>query len=317
MTKSRTYPWGHNRRYNSYSEYIKKLFGGRVQKISVDAGFTCPNRDGSKGFGGCTFCSNDAFNPSYCTPLKPIRQQVDEGIEFHLKRYRRASNYLVYFQAYTNTYKPLEDLQDLYEQALSVPGVIGIVIGTRPDALQEELLGYLRKLQQDHYVMVEFGVESIYDSTLMRINRGHNFAESVRAITETAQAGIPCGAHLIFGLPGETEAQMRDSARVMSSLPISTIKFHQLQVFKDTPMAIEFREKPDDFRLFSLDEYIRFIILYLEMLNPAIVIERFAGEVPPRYLVSESWGSLRYDQVLKMIETALEETDGYQGKHFK
>ena len=302
------------RRFNSYNNYFQKLFGSRVQKLSIDAGFSCPNRDGKLSTGGCTFCSNEAFNPSYCRPEKSIRQQIEEGIEFHQRRYRRASNYLAYFQPYSNTYKPLEELKDIYQQAIDIPSIKGIVIGTRPDLIGESLLHYLNEVQKTHYVMLEYGVESVYDETLKRVNRGHDFATAERAIRMTADYGIPCGAHFIFGLPGETKAMMLDAADIISQLPLTTVKFHQLQIFKDTKMAEEYQHHPEAFHLFELDEYIDFVIDFVERLNPNIVIERFAGEVPPRYLVSEPWMKLRYDEVLSRIEKRMEERDTWQGK---
>lgn len=305
------------RRFNSYNSYFTRQFGGRVQKISIDAGFSCPNRDGTLSTGGCTFCSNQAFNPSYCQPEKSIRQQIEEGIEFHQRRYRRAERYLAYFQPYSNTYKPLEELKVLYQQALEVPGIIGLVIGTRPDLVDEELLNYFNIIQQNHYVMLEYGVESVYDETLRRVNRGHDFATAEQAIRLTAQHGIPCGAHFIFGLPGETKAMMLDAAHIISRLPLTTVKFHQLQIFKGTPMAEEYLQHPEHFHLFDLDEYIDFVIDFTERLNPELVIERFAGEVPPRFLVSEPWMKLRYDEVLRRIEQRMEERDTWQGKRYK
>ena len=312
-----TYPWGDNRRFNSYSNYFTKQFGGRVQKISIDAGFSCPNRDGIISTGGCTFCSNEAFNPSYCRPEKPIKQQIEEGIAFHQRRYRRASKYLAYFQPFSNTYKPLEKLKGIYQQALEMPEIAGIVIGTRPDLVDEQILQYLNKIQQTHYVMLEYGVESIYDETLLRVNRGHDFATAERAIRLTAQYGIPCGAHFIFGLPGETKAMMLDAADIISRLPLTTVKFHQLQIFKDTKMAEEYQQHPENFHLFDLEEYIDFVIDFAERLNPDIVIERFAGEVPPRYLVSEPWMKLRYDEVLARIEKRMEERETWQGRYYQ
>ena len=305
------------RRFNSYSAYYQRLFGSRIQKISVAAGFTCPNRDGTLSTGGCTFCSNEAFNPSYCTPEKSIRQQIEEGIEFHKRRYRRADKYLAYFQAFSNTYKPLEEFKHIYQQALDIPEVAGIVIGTRPDLINESLLHYLNEIQKTHYVMLEYGVESVYDETLKRVNRGHDFATAERAIRLTAQYRIPCGAHFIFGLPGETKAMMLDAADIISKLPLTTVKFHQLQIFKNTPMATTYLEHPEEFHLFTLEEYIDIVIDFIERLNPDIVIERFAGEVPPRYLVSKPWMKLRYDEVLHRIEQKMEERDTYQGKKLK
>ncbi|HOI32066.1 MAG: TIGR01212 family radical SAM protein [Bacteroidales bacterium] len=310
------YPWGDQRRFNSYTAYFKKIFGGRIQKISLDAGFTCPNRDGSKGYGGCTYCVNDAFNPSYCQPSKSITQQLEEGKEFHQKRYRRASKYLAYFQAYSNTYADLDTLRKRYREALSVEGVVGLVIGTRPDVVDDEVLKLLAEIKKEKYVMVEYGVESIYDQTLKRINRGHDFAATKSAIHKTAAFGIPVGAHLIFGLPGESHQMMLDAAEVLSNLPLTTIKFHQLQLFKNTAMAEEYKQNPEEFMLFDLESYIDFIVSFTERLNPAIVIERFAGEVPPRYLISAPFGTLRYDAVLQRIEKELENRDTFQGKKF-
>ncbi|MBR0177344.1 MAG: TIGR01212 family radical SAM protein [Bacteroidales bacterium] len=306
-----------NRHFNSYSSYFKRQFGGRVQKISIDAGFSCPNRDGKISTGGCTFCSNAAFNPSYCKPEKSIRQQIEEGIVFHQRRYRRASKYLAYFQPFSNTYKPLEELKGIYQQALEIPEITGIVIGTRPDLVDEHILQYLSEIRQTHYVMLEYGVESVYDETLLRVNRGHDFATAERAIRLTAQYGIPCGAHFIFGLPGESKTMMLDAADVISRLPLTTVKFHQLQIFKDTKMAEEYQQHPEHFHLFDLGEYIDFVIDFAERLNPAIVIERFAGEVPPRYLVSEPWMKLRYDEVLNRIEKRMEDRDTWQGKFWR
>lgn len=308
------FPWGDNRRFNSYSSYFTREFGSRVQKISIDAGFSCPNRDGKISTGGCTFCRNDAFNPSYCHPEKSIRQQINEGIEFHQRRYRRAKSYLAYFQAFSNTYRPLDELKKLYREALSVDGVIGLVIGTRPDCINEETLDMLKSL--DATVILEYGVESVYDQTLTRVNRGHDFATAKKAIELTHKYGFHCGGHFIIGLPGETREMMLNAADIISELPLTTVKFHQLQIFKDTKMADEYLANPSDFHLFTLEDYIEFVIDFIERLNPGLVIERFAGEVPPRYLVSKPWLNLRYDQVLSLIEKRLEERNTYQGKKY-
>jgi len=311
------YPWNHHRRFNAYAEYFKKEFGGRVQKLAIDAGFTCPNRDGTRGFGGCSYCDNDAFNPSYCHPEKSIKKQIEEGIEFHANRYRRASQYLAYFQPYSNTYATLAELKTLYQQALAFPEVIGLVIGTRPDCIDEKKLEYLADLSENHYVMLEYGLESCYDKTLQRINRGHTFEESVRALEMTSRYKVKSGVHMIFGLPGESREEMIQEAGTLSALPIDTIKFHQMQIVRGTRMAREFREKPEEFVQFSLEEYIEFIIDFTERLNPSFVIERFAGEVPPRFLEGPGWGLIRNDQILHRIEKRLEERETWQGKLFK
>ena len=314
------FPWHDTRRFNSYNSYFQREFGGRVQKISIDAGFSCPNRDGTISIGGCTFCRNDAFNPSYCRPEKSVRQQIEEGIEFHKRRYRRASSYLAYFQAFSNTYKPLDELERLYREALSVPGVIGLVIGTRPDCINEEILEMLKNISSPKgktcLVLIELGVESVYDQTLLRVNRGHTFSTARHAIELVHSYGFHCGGHFILGLPGETRVMMLNAADIISELPLTTVKFHQLQIFKNTKMADEYLANPADFHLFTLEDYIEFIIDFIERLNPNIVIERFAGEVPPRYLVSKPWLNLRYDQVLALIEKRLEERDTYQGRLF-
>jgi hypothetical protein len=309
------YFWGHPRRFNSYAEYFKKEFGGRIQKLTLDAGFTCPNRDGSLGTGGCTYCNNDAFNPSYCSPQKSITQQLSEGAEFHQRRYRRADRYLAYFQAYSNTYDTLERLKVLYEEALAFPSVIGLVIGTRPDCMSDEILAYLAEINKRAFLMVEYGVESIREETLSRINRGHTYRQSVEAIEKTAALGIRTAAHFILGLPGESRADILEMATEISGLPLHGIKLHQLQIVHGTKMAQEYRLSPDNFNFFTLEEYIELIVDFLELLNPSFVVERFAGEVPPRFLAGPGWGFIRNDQILVMVEKRLEERETWQGKH--
>lgn len=309
--------FGQKHRFNSYSNYFKKTFGERVQKITVDAGFTCPNRDGSLARGGCSYCNNDAFSPSYCHPGKTIVQQVEEGIEFHKVRYRRANKYLVYFQAYSNTYAPLSRLKDLYEQALKQEDVIGLVIGTRPDCVDDEKLDYLKELSEKYYIMVEYGIESVYDENLKRINRQHTFRQSQQALEATASRGINTGAHFIFGLPGESRKMMLNAEETISSLPLKTIKFHQLQIVEGTAMALDYKKNQQDYDLFSLEDYIDFIIRFTEKLNPNFIIERFAGEVPPRYLAGPGWGLIRNDQINVRIEKEMEARDTWQGKYFK
>lgn len=311
------YPWGHERRFNAYSNYFRTIYGARVQKVSIDAGFTCPNRDGTKGTGGCTYCNNDAFNPSYCIPEKSVSQQIEEGVTFHKWRYSEAVSYLAYFQAFSNTYAPLETLRTLYEEALNYPGVVGIIIGTRPDCIDEEKLAYIKELSLKSYIAVEYGIESCYNKTLKRINRGHSFEDAVAAVIRTAELGINTGAHFIFGLPGETREEMLAQADKISALPLKTVKFHQLQIIKGTAMEKEFQQNPSDFQLFGWDEYLDFFICFLERLNPAIVVERFTGEAPLRFLTGEGWGKKRTDQIVSLIEKRLEELDTWQGKLYK
>ncbi len=287
-----------------------------MQKISLDAGFTCPNRDGSKGTGGCSFCNNNAFNPSYCTPEKSISQQIMEGIEFHRRRYRRVNKFLAYFQAYTNTYAPLNQLKRLYEEAIEFPEIAGLVIGTRPDCADEEILNYLEELNNRTYLVVEYGIESCYDDTLTRINRGHDYAATVRAINNTSKRGIRTGGHIIIGLPGESRDDILKSAEILSTLPLSNIKFHQLQIVRDTRIAGEYLQNPALFHDYSTDEYIELIIDIIERLNPSFLLERIAGETPPDYNIRPSW-KLRYDQILQRFEKRLEERDTWQGKYYK
>lgn len=308
------YPWGDERRFNSYKRFLQERFGTRVQKLTLDAGFTCPNRDGSVGVGGCSYCLNDAFNPSYCTPRKSVQQQLEEGMEFHRNRYRRADGYLAYFQAFSNTYAPLEQLKEIYRPAIENPQVKGIVVGTRPDCIDEAKLDFFAELQQKIFVSVEYGVEACNDTTLRRINRGHDFATAQRTIEQTAQRGIHCTAHFIYGLPGETPDQWLNEVDTINKLPINGIKFHQLQIINGTSMQREFIEKPSDFHTFTQDTYVDFIVSLTERLNPKFVIERFAGEVPPRYLFVNHWGLTRYDIVLQKIENRMAELDTWQGK---
>ncbi|MCF8366212.1 MAG: TIGR01212 family radical SAM protein [Bacteroidales bacterium] len=310
------YPWGHTRRFNAYAQYFEKEFGARVQKVTIDAGFTCPNRDGTKGHGGCTYCNNEAFNPSYCSPEKTIKQQISEGIEFHKNRYRRAEKFLAYFQAYSNTYDSLENLKRRYDQALEIENVVGLVIGTRPDCIDEEKLRYFSDIAKTHYVIIEYGLESCYDESLVKINRGHTFQESKDALELTASFGLKTGAHIIFGLPGETKQMMITEAAILSKLPLTTLKLHQLQIVKDTKMAKEFIADPGQFTFLGLEEYIDLVIHFIENLSPTIVIERFAGEVPPRFLAGPNWGVLRYDQILQKIEKMLIKRNSWQGKAF-
>ena len=312
--ETRVFPWGHDRRFNAYSNYFRNIYGARVQKVSIDAGFTCPNRDGTKGTGGCTYCNNDAFNPSYCQPGKSVTRQIEEGISFHRWRYSEARSYLAYFQAYSNTYAPLERLRILYEEALQYPGVIGLIIGTRPDCIDEEKLTYLKELSKKCYLAVEYGIESCYNKTLRRINRGHTFEDAVAAVEKTAAYGINTGAHFILGLPGETREEMLNQADIISKLPLKTVKFHQLQIVKGTGMEKEFHNNPADFELFPWEEYLGFIISFLERLKPSIVVERFTGEAPPRFLTGTGWGKKRADQIVNLIEKRLEELDTWQGK---
>jgi radical SAM protein (TIGR01212 family) len=310
------YSWGDNRRFNSYKRFLQEQFGGRMQKLTLNAGFTCPNRDGSIGVGGCTYCVNDAFNPSYCDVRKSVTQQLEEGIEFHQNRYRRADGYLAYFQAYSNTYASLETMKEIYAPAIEHPLVKGIVVGTRPDCIDERKLEFFAKLQERMFVSIEYGVESCFDETLRRINRGHTFQQAVDAFELTKKYGIHTAGHFMYGLPDETIEMWLDAVKLINSLPMNGVKFHQLQLIKNTRIEQEFYEKPSDFHKFTIDTYVPFIVDITERLNPSFVIERFAGEVPPRFLRENTWGLTRYDVVLQRIEKEMEGRDTYQGRCF-
>lgn len=305
------------KRYNTSAGRYRRLYGERLQKLVIDAGFSCPNRDGTVGVGGCSYCDNAAFHPGYSTPGKSIAQQIDEGIEFHRRRYPKVKRYLAYFQAYSNTYAPLERLKALYGEALSHPSIAGLVIGTRPDCVDEAKLDYLAGLAEggdNPVIVVEYGIESCYDETLRRIGRGHDFETARRAVEMTASRGIDVGAHFILGLPGETREMLLDQCETISSLPLTSVKFHQLQIVKGTRMEKEYAARPEVFLRLGLDEYLDLVIDILERLRPDLCIERVAGEVPPRFVRETPWGLIRNDGILKLLDKRLEERDTWQGR---
>lgn len=299
-------------RYNEYGFWLKEQLGVKAQKISLNAGFTCPNRDGRVGTGGCTYCNNQTFNPDYCATDKSITQQLEEGKRFFARKYPDMK-YLAYFQAYTNTYDALPALIAKYEEALSVPDVVGLVIGTRPDCMPSDLLGYLEELNHRTFLIVEYGIESVYDATLLRINRGHTHTQTVDAIIRTTARGIRVGAHLILGLPGETREDMLHEATVLSELPLTLLKLHQLQLIKGTRMAEEYATNPSDFHLFTPDEYIDLIIDFLERLRPDLVLERFVSQSPSSLLAIPGWGLKNHEFVAK-VKQRLAQRNAYQGR---
>jgi len=313
--KESPYLWGHNRPYNDYGSYIRQIFGGRVQKISVDAGFTCPNRDGSKGRGGCTYCNNKSFIPEYCESDNSITVQLDEGISAFKEKYPEMK-YLVYFQSYTNTYAPVEVLKQVYDEAIRHPKVVGLVIGTRPDCVNDEILDYIADLASDFYVTIEYGIESTINRTLEVIRRYHSFETSVHAIEATHKRGIHTGGHLMLGLPGESRSDMLSHAYQLSKLPLDTLKLHQLQIVKHTVMASQYRSNSDFFNLFELEDYIEFVVDFLERLNPVIHLERFTSESPFNMLVSPSWGLKNFEVVDKVVKRLISRNT-YQGRLFE
>ena len=304
------------KRYNDFSSFIREKFGGRVQKVSIDAGFTCPNKDGSKGTGGCTYCNNNTFNPDYCKPIKPIKVQIEEGISFFSKKYK-AQKYLAYFQAFTNTYAPLSDLKKMYEEALDHKDVIGLVIATRPDSIKDEVLDYLQELAvAGNFIKLEFGLESTKNETLEVINRCQTHEEAIDAFSRAKGRGLHLGGHLILGLPGESKADMLEHARMVSELPINTLKIHHLQIVKHTMMAVQFKKTPEMFTFMELDEYIDFVVDFVELLNPEIIIERFFSESPARMLIYPKYG-LKNFEVKHLVEKRLEERNVMQGRLFQ
>ncbi len=311
---SQQFPWGHLKRYNDFSSHFRSNFKTRVQKVSVDAGFTCPNRDGVRGMGGCTYCNNKTFKPTYCGLERSITSQIRQGVNFFGRKYQ-SMQFLAYFQAYSNTYAPVNILRNLYDEALRHPKIIGLVIATRPDCVGKEVLDYLEELSSKYYVMVEFGIESHRDETLRRINRGHNFEEAVIALEETSKRGINNCAHFILGLPGENREMMLEQAKVVSQLPVNNLKLHQLQIHKETVLAAQYNEHPERFNLFTAGEYIDLVVDYLELLNPGIIVERFISQAPPGLLIAPKWGLKNFEFIDK-VEKQLSLRDTWQGRLF-
>lgn len=303
-----------NKQYNDFSSFIKEQFSERVQKISLDTGFTCPNRDGTKGMGGCTYCNNNSFNPDYCKPSKSITQQLNEGISFFSKKYK-TQKYLAYFQAYTNTYADIKLVKELYNEAMAHPKVIGLVIGTRPDCINEELINFLAELAKTHFISLEFGVESTLDKTLKAVNRCHTYEETRQAYQLAKDKGIHLGAHMIIGLPGETEADILNHATELSKIPINSLKLHHLQIVKHTMMAAQLKKNPEQFNLFDINQYIDLITKFITLLRPNIIIERFISESPTDLLIAPKWGLKNFEIVAK-IDKELTEKQIWQGKFY-
>ena len=304
------------KRYLDYSSFIKSTFGRRVQKISLDIGFSCPNRDGSKGYGGCTYCNNNTFNPDYCEPTKSIKEQLELGIEFFGKKYK-AIHFLAYFQAYTNTYADINTLKEMYEEALNVPGVIGLVIGTRPDCISDEVIDYLAELSEKYFISLEFGVESTNEKTLVSVNRCHTFEETKATYEKCKNRGFHLGAHIILGLPGETKEALFQHAVEISKLPIDTLKMHHLQIVQRSVMAHQYKMDPAKFKLFSSEEYIDFITDFIGLIRPDIIIERFISEAPHDLLIAPKWNNLKNFEIVDKIDKKLTEKNTWQGKFYQ
>ena len=302
-----------NRPYYSYGAYCRLIFGRPMQKLPVAAGFTCPNRDGSKGTGGCTFCRNDAFTPGYCDARLPIGRQLDAAISFYQRRIRPETGFLAYFQPFSNTHAPLERLERLYNEALSHPQINGLVIATRPDCVDKQKLDFLAELARHIYLCIEYGLESTSDATLQAINRGHDFETARKAVEETARRGIPVGGHFILGLPDETGEMLLDRVRIINSLPLTTVKFHQLQILAGPPMAALYEQQPRRFPQWTPESYVDLLAEMVRRLRPDIVLERIVNQVPPRFLTQKAWGGLRSGELWRLLEKRLREKGAHQG----
>jgi uncharacterized protein len=302
-----------DRRYNAFGTFMKSRFGTSVYKVSVDAGFTCPNRDGTISTSGCIYCNNDCFCPDSCKSPLSVGEQVHNGIEFIKKRYN-AAKFLVYFQPYTNTYAPVSKLERLYAEALANPAVIGLAIGTRPDAVDEQKIKLMQSIAERYFVLIEYGMQSMYDKTLKYINRGHDYKTFLRALDITKVRGISIGAHIIVGFPTETREEMLAMADEISYLPVDFLKIHHLQVINDTPLAILYHENP--FHVFGYDEYLDFVTEFLERLSPRIVLQRLFATAPDNMLIAPQWGKNR-QETIRDIEMSLERKDTWQGKKQK
>lgn len=301
--------------YNDFPVFLRMYFPEKVQKISINAGFTCPNRDGVKGRGGCTYCNNRTFNPGYCKTEKSVARQLEEGKAFFSHKYPEMK-YLAYFQAYTNTYGKPGDIKRKYEEALQVDGVVGLVIGTRPDCMPDSLLDFLGTLNKERFLLVEYGIESTNDATLKRINRGHTYADTVDAVERTAARGILTGGHVILGLPGETHAGIITQAGELSRLPLATLKIHQLQLIRGTRMAREYEECPADFHFFDVNEYVDLVVDYVQHLRPGIALERFVSQSPRELLIAPDWGLKNYEFTAR-VRKRMKELGAYQGKLYR
>jgi radical SAM protein, TIGR01212 family len=301
-----------NQFYNDFGTWIRARFPFKVQKISIDAGFTCPNRDGQTGTGGCTYCDNRTFNPTYCDRRKTVSEQLEEGKAFFARKYPEM-RYLAYFQAYTNTYAPVSSLATMYEEALCTENVVGIVIGTRPDCINEALLDYLKTLSRRAFVLIEYGIETANNTTLRRINRGHTFECTQRAIEMTHRRGILVGGHIILGLPGEDAAESIRQAPIISSLPLDILKIHQMQIIRGTVLAREYARKP--FHIYNVDEYIQLIIDYIARLRKDLILERFVSQSPADLLIAPKWGLKNYEFTNRLVNR-MKKIGAFQGMNY-
>ncbi|MBO5541229.1 MAG: TIGR01212 family radical SAM protein [Muribaculaceae bacterium] len=272
-----------------YAHFLARRIDGKVQKLAVDAGLTCPNRDGTLGWGGCTYCDNRAFSPSYCHRTQSVTQQLEAGKRFFAGKYPDM-RYLAYFQAYTATHAAFERLRPMYDEALAVDGVVGLVIATRPDCVGDDLLAYLQEIDRSRMVIVELGVETMHDRTLRLVNRCHNWATSQACIERVAQMGLTVGAHLILGLPGESDDDMVATVDAVSQLPVSLVKFHQLQVLRGTTLARQVERGEVVVRDWTAEQYAELCVRLVAHLRHDIVVERWVAQAPPHMVITPRWG---------------------------
>lgn len=299
--------------YNNYATYIRDFFGERVQKISLNTGYSCPNRDGTKGVGGCTYCNINSIKPNYAHAKKSVTEQLREGIDFFSQKYK-AQKYLAYFQSYSNTYQNIEELIKTYEEALSFPGVVGLVIATRPDCINKEIVNYLSQLSKTHYISVELGIESTNEYTLKKINRCHTYRDTVRAVELLAKNNIITGGHLILGFPWETRDEMILHAKNISKLPLNLVKIHHLQILKNTQMAKEYELTKEEFPLYNLQDYLDLTVEFLENLRSDIVVQRFISESPKQLLIAPLWKGVKNYEFTTLLEKKLKKLNTWQGR---
>jgi radical SAM protein (TIGR01212 family) len=299
--------------YFAASFYLRHRFGVRVQKVSVDAGFTCPNVDGTVATGGCTFCDNRSFSPSRRLPRASIRGQIDESIRRMRLRYKNCRDFLAYFQPATNTYAPVDRLRRLYEEALAHPQVVGLVIGTRPDCVPDDVLDLIQELAAERYVAVEYGMQTMHDRSLDWMNRGHHHDAMIDAVERSRDRGFEIGTHIMVGLPGESHDDVLATAHELARLGVDAVKIHNLYCVKDTPLADQVAS--GEVRLMEHDEYVQTVVDFIELLPPTLIVDRISGDAPPDYFVGPTW-CLDKPAVKAAVWAEFTRRDSWQGKQF-
>lgn len=294
--------------YKDYSDFLTCLFDGKVQKLTVNAGFTCPNRDGTKGRGGCIYCNNTSFSPKTGINGTSVKQQLADGKKFFSRKYPNM-RYLAYFQSYTNTYGDIDHLTSLYQEALEVEDVVGLIIGTRPDCMPDDLLRHLADINSKTPVIIEYGAESSHNITLDAINRCHTWLQTVDAVMRTHGAGLTVGLHLILGLSGESKEMMLQTVDRISALPIDCVKFHQLQIIRGTRLAKEYENNPEAIKIFDVNSYLELCADIVERLRRDIAIERFVSQSPADLLIAPKWGLKNYEFTHLLFKTLAERAD--------